>query len=86
MPLTQAEIDRTYRERQAGNLSRPTCSNPECGKTMRGSADLAMFRGGLCTSCWHKTPKGLEEKRRRTRVRTQATRARQKTQQAQAEQ
>lgn len=69
-----AESSRRWELRQRGLLPRPVCTNPDCGKTLRGSA----FPGGLCRACWWATPAGLEHKREQNRQRTRATRARQR--------
>lgn len=72
MTTPSASKTRRWRLRQRGILDRPLCSNPDCGKTLRGSA----YPEGLCLACWWATPAGLEHKRAQNRQRTRATRAR----------
>jgi hypothetical protein len=67
------DSDRRYRLRKQGKLAPPErcCA---CGCRLR------VGYGGLCQSCFWKTPAGLADKRARTLERTQATRRRRKAQ------
>lgn len=72
MPLTNAEKQRRWRERQAGRLPPIPCC-PTCGRP----APAAAKHDGLCVYCWRiSTPEGVAENRaRQTRWREAQKRA-----------
>ena len=67
-PMTSAERMRLLRQRRAQGEDSINCKT--CGARWQPHmASLARIQAGLCSSCWLKTPEGLEERRERDRRR-----------------
>jgi len=67
-PMTSAERMRLLRQRRAQGEDSINCK--ACGARWQPHmASLARIKAGLCSSCWLKTPEGLEERRERDRRR-----------------